>query len=62
MVHHFEVLLRNAIDSVLGDGQPQAPIKDTWLMDFDVLQPDGVKQVIVSVERLDDEPGDVANG
>lgn len=53
MVHHFEVLLRNAIDSVLGDGQPQAPIKDTWLMDFDVLQPDGVKQVIVSVERLE---------
>lgn len=53
MVHHFEVLLRNAIDSVLGDGQPQAPIKDTWLMDFDVLQPDGVKQVIVAVERLE---------
>jgi hypothetical protein len=53
MVHHFEVLLRNAIDGVLGDGQPQAPIKDTWLMDFDILQPDGVKQVIVAVERLE---------
>lgn len=53
MVHHFEVLVRNAIDAVLGDGQPQDPIRDTWLMDFSVLQPDGVKQVIVAVERLD---------
>jgi hypothetical protein len=53
MVHHFEVLLRNAIDGVLGEDQPQAPIKDTWLMDFDVLQPDGVKQVILAVERLE---------
>lgn len=53
MVHHFEVLLRNTIDGVLGDGQPQEPIKNTWLMDFDVLQPDGVKQVIVAVERLE---------
>jgi hypothetical protein len=53
MVHLFEVLLRNAIDGVLGDGQPQAPIKDTWLMDFSILQPDGVKQVIVAVERLE---------
>lgn len=53
MIHHFEVLLRNAIDGVLGDGQPQQPLKDTWLMDFDVLQPDGIKQVIVAVERLE---------
>lgn len=53
MIHHFEVLVRNAIDAVLGDGQPQAPLRDTWLMDFRVLQPDGVKQVIVAVERLD---------
>ena len=53
MVHHFEVLVRNAIDAVLGDGQPQDPIRDTWLMDFRVLQPDGVKQVIIAVERLD---------
>ncbi|HYM55373.1 MAG TPA: hypothetical protein VES97_08425, partial [Solirubrobacteraceae bacterium] len=44
--------MRNTI-GVLGDGQPQEPIKDTWLMDFDVLQPDGVNQVIVAVERLD---------
>jgi hypothetical protein len=57
MVHHFEVLVRNAIDGVLGDGQPQQPIKDTWLMDFDVLQPDGIKQVIVSVERLEKGKG-----
>lgn len=53
MVHHFEVLVRNAIDGVLGADQPQEPIRDTWLMDFKVLQPDGVKQVIVAVERLD---------
>jgi hypothetical protein len=53
MLHHFEVVLRNAIDGVLGEGQPQDPIKDTWLMDFDTLQPDGVKQVILAVERLD---------
>jgi hypothetical protein len=53
MVHHFEVLVRNAIDAVLGDGQPQDPLRDTWLMDFSVLHPNGVKQVIVAVERLD---------
>jgi hypothetical protein len=57
MVHHFEVLMRNAVDSVLGAGQPQEPIKDTWLMDFDILQPDGVKQVIVAVERLEHGKG-----
>lgn len=53
MLHHFEIVVRNAIDRVLGEGQPQDPIKDTWLMDFDTLQPDGVKQVILAVERLD---------
>ena len=53
MVHHFEVILRNAIDGILGDGQPQDPIRDMWLMDFGILQPDGVKQVIVAVERLE---------
>lgn len=53
MVHHFEVLLRNTIDDVLGQGQPQDPLKDTWLMDFGLLQPEGVKQVIIAVERLE---------
>ncbi len=57
MVHYFEVLVRNTIDGVLGDGQPQQPIKDTWLMDFDVLQPEGIKQVIVAVERLEKGKG-----
>ncbi|HKG04493.1 MAG TPA: hypothetical protein VKB03_15045 [Conexibacter sp.] len=57
LVHHFEVLVRNAIDGVLGEGQPQEPIKDTWLMDFGVLQPDGVKQVILAVERLEQGKG-----
>jgi hypothetical protein len=57
MIHHFEVLLRNAIDGVLGEDQPQQPLKETWLMDFDVLQPDGIKQVIVAVERLEKGKG-----
>lgn len=49
----FEVLLRNAIDGQLGLDQPQTPIRSTWLMDFNILQPNGVKQVIVAVERLE---------
>jgi hypothetical protein len=53
LVHHFEVLLRNAIDAALGKGQPQEPLRDTWLMDFNTLQPGGIKQVIVAVERLE---------
>jgi hypothetical protein len=53
LIHHFEVLLRNTIDGVLGDGQPQTPIKDTWLLDFEILQPDGIKQVIIAIERLE---------
>jgi len=40
LLHHFEVLVRNAIDHALGAGQPQTPIKDTWLLDFETLQPD----------------------
>jgi hypothetical protein len=53
LIHHFEVLLRNAIDEALGAGQPQAPIKDTWLLDFEILQPDGIKQAIIAIERLE---------
>jgi hypothetical protein len=53
LIHRFEVLLRNAIDTALGQDQPQAPIKDTWLLDFEILQPDGIKQVIVAIERLE---------
>jgi hypothetical protein len=49
----FEILVRNAIDTELGHGQPDAPLTRTWLMDFDVLRPDGVKQVIVAVEQLE---------
>jgi hypothetical protein len=52
-INGFEVLLRNAIDRQLGVEQPQTPIRDTWLMDFNTLQPNGVKQVIVAVERLE---------
>jgi len=53
MINGFEVLLRNAIDRQLGVDQPQIPIRNTWLMDFNTLQPNGVKQVIVAVERLE---------
>jgi hypothetical protein len=53
LIHHFEVLLRNAVDSALGGVQLQAPVKDTWLLDFDVLKPDGVKRVITAIERLE---------
>lgn len=47
------MLLRNTIDGTLGTEQPQEPLRDTWMLDFDVLQPNGVKQVIVAVERLE---------
>jgi hypothetical protein len=52
-IHNFEVLVRNAIDAELGRDQPQTPIRATWLMDFNTLQPNGVKQVITAVERLE---------
>lgn len=52
-IHYFEVLVRNAIDGALGAGQPQEPLRDTWLLDFETLQPNGVKQVIVAIERLE---------
>jgi hypothetical protein len=53
LIRDFEVLLRNAIDGVLGRDQPKEPIKDTWLLDFEVLRADGIKQVITAVERLE---------
>jgi hypothetical protein len=52
-MHHFEVLVRNAIDAQLGAGQPDEPLRDTWLLDFDTLTPSAVKQVITAVERLE---------
>lgn len=53
LIHHFEVLVRNAVDGVLGVDQPQVPIHDTWLLDFGVLHPNGVKRVIAAIERLE---------
>jgi hypothetical protein len=50
-IHYFEVIVRNAIDEALGKGQPQAPLKETWLLDFDTLQPGAIKRVIVAIER-----------
>ncbi|HVY95916.1 MAG TPA: hypothetical protein VHA54_03040 [Solirubrobacterales bacterium] len=55
-IHHFEVIVRNAIDGALGEGQPQAPLKETWLLDFDLLQPGAIKRVIIAIERLGDKP------
>jgi hypothetical protein len=52
-MHHLEILVRNAIDAELGNGQNETPLTQTWLLDFDVLRPDGVKQVIFAVERLE---------
>jgi hypothetical protein len=52
-MHHFEVLMRNAIDDELGNGHPETPLTHTWLLDFDVIRPDGIKQVIVAAERLE---------
>jgi hypothetical protein len=51
-MHHVEVLIRNAIDGRLGRHHPDEPLTQTWLMDFAVLQPDAVKQVITAVERV----------
>lgn len=53
LIHHFEVLLRNAVDGVLGKVQPESPITETWLLDFDILRPEGVKRVITAIERLE---------
>lgn len=53
LIHHFEILLRNAVDGVLGQVQPEAPITETWLLDFDILRPEGVKRVITAIERLE---------
>ncbi len=52
-IHYFEVVVRNAIDGVLGEGQPQEPLKETWLLDFDTLRPSGIKQVLTAIERLE---------
>jgi hypothetical protein len=53
LIHHFEVLLRNAIDGVLGEVQPEDPLTDAWLLDFDILRPEGVKRIITAIERLE---------
>jgi hypothetical protein len=52
LIHRFEVLIRNAIDRSLGQGQPQSPVQETWLLDFETLNPHGIRQVITAIERL----------
>lgn len=56
MIHRFEVVIRNASDGILGVGQPREPLKETWLLDFDLLHSGGVEQVIFAIERLDAFP------
>lgn len=41
VIHRFEVVVRNAIDGVLGESQPLEPLKETWLLDFDLLNAGG---------------------
>jgi hypothetical protein len=53
LIHHFEVLLRNAVDGILGELQPEAPIAETWLLDFEILRLEGIRRVIGAIERLD---------
>jgi len=53
LIHHFEILLRNAIDGALGKSQPQLPITATWLLDFEALRLDGIRQVIGAIGRLE---------
>jgi len=53
LIHHFEVLVRNAIDTTLGRGQPQQPIGHTWILDFDLLRPAGIRQVVNAMSRLE---------
>ncbi|MDO8188252.1 hypothetical protein Q5424_13795 [Conexibacter sp. JD483] len=55
LIHWSELLLRNAIDACLGAGQPQAPLAATWVLDFEVLRPWAVRQVVGAVERLPSE-------
>jgi hypothetical protein len=54
-LHHFEVLLRNAVDRRLGHGQPIAPLHDTWLLDDQILSPAGLEKVAEVETRLVDE-------
>lgn len=51
-LHGVEVVVRNAVDSALGEGQPQAPLHETWLLDLDVLQPHGLRYVAAAAQRL----------
>jgi len=53
LIHHFEVLIRNAVDTTLGTDQPQAPVTSTWLLDFETLRIDGVRQVLTAMDRIE---------
>jgi hypothetical protein len=50
-MHHFEVLIPNAIDDELGKGHP-TPVTHTWLLDFDVLRPSLWLQTTPRVDDL----------
>jgi hypothetical protein len=51
-VHHFEVLVRNAVDRQLGTGQPDTPLQATWLLDPTVLKGGGIAKVQDVLARL----------
>jgi hypothetical protein len=51
-IHHFEVMVRNAVDGRLGAGQPDSPIEQTWLLDPAVVKPEGRQQVQIVLDRL----------
>lgn len=51
MLHCTEVLVRNAIDRALGECQPQAPLRETWMLDLDALRPHALRQVVTAIER-----------
>lgn len=61
-IHHFEVLLRNAIDAQLGAGQPQTPVYETWLYDFTILRSNGIKKVMDAAGYLEGQNKQLSRG
>ena len=62
VAHHFEVLLRNAIDRELGVGEPDEPVSETWLLDPLILDPHGIARVEEVITRLKRENKRVTRG
>lgn len=45
--------MRNAVDGVLGEIRPEAPLTKTWLLDLDILRLEGLKRVITAIQRME---------